>query len=172
MKVFKHIVDRLQAIFPPNRIMLFLAAPITAGSAWVSAWITTHVPGVQLPTGLIAGVVGAATLIAITLIYKWFDQWQKGEPIHVEDDLDQAIDEFLRDPESAKALAQLHPELFAINLDPLVSVGHAIEQLRGQVAQGSLTNENVAAALQGIGETLDEFVNRQHAASVAAPSST
>ena len=105
------IGDRLQAIFPPNRVMLIVAPTTTAASLWLSAWLTAHVPGVELPAGVIAGAMGVVGLIAVTLFYKWFDQWQKGESIDPEADIQEALTGMIEDPETARIIAHYHPEL-------------------------------------------------------------
>ncbi len=125
------LVDKFQATFPPNRLMIALAGPITAASVWLSAWTTAHIPGVELPVGIVAGAIGAAALITITLIYKWFDQWQRHEHVDFGGDLDLALEEFLDNPEAHAAFIDQHPDLFA---DLMVGAG-------GTVAPVSSTEE-------------------------------
>lgn len=112
MKFLNLIIDKLQATFPPNRIAILLAGPIVAASAWISAFVATNVPGVELPVGIIAGIIGAAVLIVVTLLYKWFDQWQRGEMPDFEGDLELALEEFLTNPEARDSFIANHPELF------------------------------------------------------------
>lgn len=99
-KIIGAVGDQLQALFPPNRVMILLAAPITAASIWISALVAAHVPGVEVPSGVIAGVMGAAALITIRLIDRWFDQWQKNEPLTIDGDLREALEELEHAPAS------------------------------------------------------------------------
>jgi hypothetical protein len=137
------IGDRLQAIFPPNRLMLVLAGPITAGSIWLSAWITANVPGVTLPVGVIAGAMGVVGLIVVTLIYKWFDQWQAGEPLTFDKDLEQALAEL---EETTTAFLAEH--------GAMQQVGTALQGLHDGIAKGSVNEAEIAA---GVSEILDSI---------------
>lgn len=112
MKFLNLIIDKLQATFPPNRIAILLAGPIVAAAAWTSALVSANIPGIELPVGVVAGVMGSAVLIVVTLLYKWFDQWQKGETPDFEGDLELALEEFLSNPEARAAFIANHPELF------------------------------------------------------------
>ena len=141
------IGDRLQAIFPPNRIMLALAGPITAGSIWLSAWITANVPGVTLPVGVIAGAMGLVGLIVVTLIYKWFDQWQKGEPLTVDEDLNQALDE----------LDQATTMFFSAH-GTVQGVGAALSELHERISKGSINEAEIAHGVAGILDVIGQFV--------------
>lgn len=118
MRLVNLIIDKLQATFPPNRIAILLAAPIVAAAAWTSAFVAANVPGVELPVGVVAGVMGSAVLIVVTLLYKWFDQWQKGETPDFEGDLELALEEFLSNPEARAAFITNHPELFDAPVAP------------------------------------------------------
>lgn len=149
--------DRLQAIFPPNRVMLLLAGPITGGSLWLSAWLTANVPGVALPAGVIAGAMGLVGLIVVTLIYKWFDQWQKGEPLTFEEDLNHALDE----------LDQATTAFFAAH-GTVQGVGAALEDLHERISKGSINEAEVAHGVAGILDVIGQFVN-DHAVEPAAP---
>jgi hypothetical protein len=170
VKLLNALIDKFQATFPPNRIVILLTPYVfVPTSAGIAGWITVHFPGLDVPQGAVLGVMGAAALAALTLWYKWLDHWQVREPINVEDDLDQALNQFLADPEAMKALAQLHPELFALDLDPLADVAHRIENLRTKVAGAG--QEHLAAELLGLGQDLGKFVDARQAA-VAADSST
>lgn len=139
--------DRLQATFPPNRIMLILAAPIVAASAWISAVVTANVPGVDLPIGIVAGVVGAAVLIAITLIYKWFDQWQAGEPIDINHDLEHAYDEIVESQSAIDAL-----------LGATHGFGQALAELRSRVVDGMVNPAEIADELEAIGVAVNQVI--------------
>lgn len=153
------IGDRLQAIFPPNRVMLVLAGPITAASLWLSAWLTANVPGVALPAGVIAGAMGLVGLIVVTLIYKWFDQWQKGEPLTVDEDLNQALDE----------LDQATTMFFAAH-GTVQGVGAALEDLHERISKGSINEAEVASGVAGILDVIGQFVETHSVdADVAEP---
>lgn len=142
------IGDRLQAIFPPNRVMLVLAGPITAASLWLSAWLTANVPGVALPAGVIAGAMGLVGLIVVTLIYKWFDQWQKGEPLAFEEDLNHALDE----------LDQATTAFFSAH-GTVQGVGAALEELHERISKGSINEAEVAHSVAGILDVIGQFVD-------------
>jgi len=118
VKLLNLIIDKLQATFPPNRIMLLLAGPIVAASAWTSALVSANIPGVELPVGIVAGIIGGAVLIAITLIYKWFDQWQRGEAIDFGADLEEVVEQFVAelqtDPEARRELLEHVRELASV----------------------------------------------------------
>lgn len=144
MKFLSPIIDRLQAVFPPNRVMLLLAAPIVAASAWISGVVSTNIPGVELPVGVVAGIIGAAVLIAVTLIYKWFDQWQKGEPVHIGTDLENAFDEVVAGHQAIDTLLG-HAE----------GVGKALEDLHQRVTTATINDTEIAAELKAIGSSLD-----------------
>jgi hypothetical protein len=145
------LIDKLQATFPPNRIMLWLAGPIVALSAWISALVTTNVPGVTLPTGIVAGVIGAAALITISLLYKWFDHWQEGERIDYQTDVETAVGQLADTPEA---------EAFYTALGTMQGVGAALADLRArldapgdQMFDGDISNE-----LAPIGDLITNFL--------------
>lgn len=146
------IGDRLQALFPPNRIMLVLAGPITAGSLWLSAWLTANVPGVGLPAGVIAGAMGLVGLIVVTLIYKWFDQWQKGEPLTIDEDLNQALDE----------LDQATTMFFSAH-GTVQGVGAALTELHDRISKGSINEAEIASGVAGILDVIGQFVDENPA---------
>jgi len=115
-KLLNRIIDKLQATFPPNRIVVLLT-PILfmplAGS--VTAWTATHFPGLALSEGIVIGLAGAAALAALTLAYKWLDQWQRGETIDFGADFGEVVDQFVAelqtDPEARRELLEHVPEL-------------------------------------------------------------
>jgi hypothetical protein len=161
------IVDKFQAIFPPNRLMLILAGPITAASIWLSAWITTHVPGAELPVGVVAGAIGAAALITITLIYKWFDQWQKGEPIPYDADLEAALAE-LSDSPDVQEFFRAHGTIQAI--------AQALEDLRTRIEEGKVNEADIHSAIASLVAVAGTFLQEhpieqqvQPVPAVAAP---
>lgn len=147
------IGDRLQALFPPNRVAILLAGPIVAAAAWTSAVITGNIPGVKVPTGIIAGVMGAAVLIVIRLLDRWFDQWQKGEPIDVGGDLDGILDSLAESPEADnlyEALGTMH------------AVSDALLHLEGKIGNGTVNEAEIAATLSSVngvvGGLLDKHI--------------
>jgi hypothetical protein len=87
--MFNALIDRFQAKFPPNRLAalamgLLLPTVIVPASAFVTAWVPAHFPGLpaftsgQLTLFALAG--GAAAISAgITAGYKFIDGWQKDE---------------------------------------------------------------------------------------------
>lgn len=141
------IGDRLQALFPPNRIMLVVAPTTTAASLWLSAWLTAHVPGVELPAGVIAGAMGVVGLIAVTLFYKWFDQWQKGEPVDFSEDLDQALAE----------LEQTTTMFFSAH-GTVQGVGAALEDLHDRISKGTINEAEIASGVSGILDVIGQFI--------------
>lgn len=151
------IGDRLQALFPPNRVMLVVAPTTTAASLWLSAWLTAHVPGVELPAGVIAGAMGVVGLIAVTLFYKWFDQWQKGEPVDFSEDLDQALAE----------LEQTTTMFFSAH-GTVQGVGAALEDLHERISKGSINEAEVASGIAGILDVIGQFVG-DHAVEAPEP---
>lgn len=150
MRLLNRIIDKLQEAFPPNRIMLWLAGPIVAASAWISAVVTAHVPGVELPVGIVAGVIGAAVLIAITLIYKWFDQWQLGEQINFEADTEAALEEFIDGPEV---------QGFFEALAALTGVGQELADLRNRVGEGTVNDQQIMSLLGETGDAIAQFLH-------------
>lgn len=145
MKLLHRIIDKLQATFPPNRIMLLLAGPIVAASAWFSGLVTANIPGVELPVAVVAGVIGGAVLIAITLIYKWFDQWQRGEPIDFGGDIE-------------AALAEGGEELLA-SRDALTGVGQELADLRNRVTAGTINDQQISHQLGLLGDAIGQFLH-------------
>jgi len=174
VKLLNRIVDKLQATFPPNRIVVTLTPIVfVPAAASASGWVAEHFPGVDVPAGGVLGLMGAGALAALTLAYKWVDGWQKGEHLNVENDLEDALAEFLADPDAAKALANLHPELLAelVDLSPLADVGRALATTAERVGAGELSNPDAASAITGLEETLRAFV-AQHSQPVVAPASS
>lgn len=146
-KYLSPVIDRLQAAFPPNRLMLILAGPIVAAAAWTSGFITANVPGVELPTGIVAGFMGAAVLIAVTLIYKWFDQWQAGEGFDLSPDLEAALDE----------LANSHEVLERL-VGPSGGIQKVLARLRERVVESTVNPAELAEELEDIAGIVDEIL--------------
>jgi hypothetical protein len=153
VKLLSPIIDRIQAAFPPNRVCILLAAPIVAASAWISGFVSANIPGVTLPTGVIAGIIGAACLVAVTLIYKWFDQWQKGEPIHVDTDLLRAYEEMLDG--NSQTINQL--------LGAHGGVRELLEILRGRVADSKINPAEIVEELEHISAAINEVLDSHEA---------
>lgn len=143
------IGDKVQAAFPPNRVAILLAGPITAASVWVAGFLSTNIPGLNLPVGVIAGIMGAAALITVRLIDRWFDQWQKGEPIDVDGDLDLALDELTDSPE-------LH-DLYAA-LGTMQVVEETLADLKGRIHAGTVNEAQVANSIESIGAVVNGFL--------------
>lgn len=156
-RLISTIGDRLQALFPPNRVMLVVAPTVTAASLWLSAWLTAHVPGVELPAGVIAGAMGVVGLIAVTLFYKWFDQWQKGEPLTVDEDLNQALEE----------LDQATAMFFSAH-GTVQGVGAALTELHDRISKGSINEAEIAHGVAGILDVIGQFVEDVPAGAVPA----
>jgi predicted dithiol-disulfide oxidoreductase (DUF899 family) len=70
-------IDKLQATFPPNRIVVILTPLIFAPAAgFVCAYVAKKVPGAQLDSTEVTVVfVGGATA-AVVKAYRWLDGWQ------------------------------------------------------------------------------------------------
>jgi hypothetical protein len=126
--------------------MLVVAPTTTAASLWLSAWLTAHVPGVELPAGVIAGAMGVVGLIAVTLFYKWFDQWQKGEPVDFSEDLDQALTE----------LEQTTTAFFSAH-GTVQGVGTALEDLHERISKGTINEAEIASGVAGILDVIGRF---------------
>lgn len=151
--LLNRIIDRFQETFPPNRIVILLT-PIAfipvAGT--VTAWTAVHFPGLELSEGLVIGLASAAALGAFSLAYKWLDQWQRGEPIHAEADIDRAIGEVVDSPEVQRALqAAGELEVVHANLEDLrLKLGEDRVNLHQVIAQlGSITDE-ISGFLHGL----------------------
>lgn len=81
--MLESIWDGFKAKFPPNRafgVVMTLLTPLLAlASAYLSALVARHLPGVHLTAAEIFGafVTGAGLVLApaITFLYKWFSGW-------------------------------------------------------------------------------------------------
>ena len=73
-------IDKLQATFPPNRIVVLLTPLVFAPAAgFVCAYVAKKIPGVHLDSGDVTAVfIGGATA-AVVKAYKWLDRWQASE---------------------------------------------------------------------------------------------
>lgn len=159
-RLIGYIGDRLQAAFPPNRLAILLAGPITAASVWVSGTVASNVPGVNLPVGVVAGVMGAAALITIRLLDRWFDQWQKGEPINVDGDLENALDELADGPE-------IHA--FYAALGTMQVVDEALTDLHGRIVGGTINEAEIAKSIDSLGGVVVGFLKQHLAEEEHAP---
>jgi hypothetical protein len=137
-------IDKLQATFPPNRVAILLAAPITAAAAWISATIAANVPGVELPVGVIAAVMLLGALIVVRLLDKWFDQWQAGEPIDVGKDLEAAFEEIVDGHQQIDRLT-----------GTAAGVKAAVRDLHDRLSRGEINEAQVVDELKGIFGALD-----------------
>lgn len=165
MKSINRIVDALQATFPPNRVVLLLGGLITALSSTISAWIAAHFPGLNLGAPEIAGVLAAAALITMRLFDRWLNQWQKGEPIHVERDLDTAINALVDDPEVQHAL-EAAGTLEAVH----TSLEHLRLMLEQEKSDGNMVAPDpIAAQLAAIGDEISGFLHGHPPEDAAAP---
>jgi len=143
------IIDKVQATFPPNRVVILLAGLITAVSSTASAWLAAHFPGLNLGTVEIAGVLGAAALITIRLLDRWIDQWQHHENINVQADLEGQLDGFVDSPEA---------QAFFVALGTFHGLGEALATLRSKVETGDLSYEELAQELGHFGQVISEFI--------------
>lgn len=150
MKFLSPFIDRLQALFPPNRVAILLAAPIAAAAAWTSATIAAHVPGVELPVGVVSAVMLICVLVVVRLIDKWFDQWQAGESIDVSADLESAFEEIVSGHQQIDHL-----------LGTAAGIGTAIEELHDRVEKGQVSEEELTAELEDIAGAVAAAL-RQH----------
>lgn len=74
------IIDKLQATFPVNRIVVLLTPVFVAISGWLSTWAAQNLPGIPpLDSDWLTGIFVAGALSAATAAYKWIDGWQKHE---------------------------------------------------------------------------------------------
>jgi len=150
VKFLSPIIDKLQATFTPNRNAILLAVPINAAAVWISAWVTAHVPGVELPVGVVAGAMGSTLIIVNTLLYKWFDQWQKGEPITVDGDVEALIDELANAPEIAA---------FFEALGTFDGVAGMLAQVRSRIDEGTINEAEVNDELATVLAVVEGFLN-------------
>jgi hypothetical protein len=158
VKLLNPFLDKLQALFPPNRVAILLAAPITAAAAWLSGLVTANIPGVELPPGVIAGVMFVCVLIVVRLLDKWFDQWQAGEPLDVGKDLEAAFEEIVDGHQQIDHL-----------LGTTAGVGTAIEGLHDRLVKGQINEAEVADELAAIAGTTAATLRRHIPADQAEP---
>ena len=74
------LLDKLQATFPPNRVVVLLTPLVFAPAAgYISAQVAKTIPGVQLDSAEIMGIFIAGGTAAVVKAYKWLDGWQAAE---------------------------------------------------------------------------------------------
>lgn len=82
-------IDKLQATFPPNRIVVLLTPLVFVPAAGaVSAWVAEHFPGISLSEEAVIGFAVAGALSALTAAYKWLDGWQQHERMKADPEMD------------------------------------------------------------------------------------
>lgn len=81
MSYLSILIDKVQAAFPVNRVVVLLTPLVfVPASAWVSAYVAEHFPGLpQFSSGQVTAVAVSGAVIAGTAAYKWIDGWQKHE---------------------------------------------------------------------------------------------
>lgn len=165
-RLLNQYIDKLQATFPVNRIVVLLT-PIVfiPASAAVTGWVALHFPGLVIPEGLVVGLSGAAALGALTLAYKWLDQWQHGENIATQADLEAALGEFTDSPDVE--------DLFSA-LGSLEGIGAALSDLRvrldspgDQIPDDQISGE-LAPIIDTIGAVLHDHATKRPPAVNAA----
>jgi hypothetical protein len=73
-------IDKLQTTFPPNRVVLLLAAPIGVAAGAVNAWVAVKFPGLpRFSDGQVTAFAITGFVSIVTLAYKYVDGWQKAE---------------------------------------------------------------------------------------------
>lgn len=130
MKLLNPIIDKLQATFPPNRVAILLAGVITAVSGSIAAWLAAHFPGLNFGSVEIAGVLGAAVIITVRLLDRWFDRWQAKEEVDYGDDIQIALDELAGTPYPPSA------DGAAVALGTLEGVEQMILEIQNRIAGG------------------------------------
>lgn len=144
------IIDKLQELFPPNRIAIILAGTITAVSGSIAAWLAAHFPGLNFGALEIAGVLTGAVLITVRLLDRWFDRWQEGERVDYQADVGMALEELADTPDAQR---------FFDSLGALHGFGDALEQLRTKLAAGStMSLGEVVTELEHIGVAVDRYI--------------
>lgn len=81
MNILNEIIDKLQELFPVNRIVALLTPLVFVPiAAWVAGLVADHFPGLPpLTSAQVLAVMVSAAVSAIGLAYKWLDGWQKHE---------------------------------------------------------------------------------------------
>lgn len=154
------IGDRVQALFPPNRVAILLSGVITALSGSIAAWLAAHAPGLEFGQLEIAGVLGAAVIITVRLLDRWFDQWQKGEPVNYQADFDQALEELANSPEA---------HVFYEALGTMHGVGDSLADLRARIEAGTVNEAEIANGLAAIHDVVARWLHEHTELEQQAP---
>lgn len=78
--LFSRGIDYLQEQFPPNRVVLLLAAPIGIAAGAVNAWVAVKFPGLpRFSDGQVAAFAVTGFVSIVALAYKYVDGWQYHE---------------------------------------------------------------------------------------------
>lgn len=145
------IGNKIQTALPPNRVCILLAGPITAASLWLSAWVTSHVPGTTLPSSAVAGGMFLVTGSVVALLYQWYDGWKRGESIDITGELSNMLDE-------------VETKFFS-SLGAHEAVKHALADLHGKISRGEVNEAQVAHSIEALHGVVDEFL-AEHAPEV------
>lgn len=78
-KLGNTLIDKLQATFPPNRIVALLSAPVAVGVAAGAAWVAAKFPGLDLDSTQITAIALGALGAVVAAAYKYLDGWQAYE---------------------------------------------------------------------------------------------
>lgn len=79
-KALDKVLDYLQGVFPPNRVVALLTAPVAAGVAVGTAWVAQHFPGLPaFDSAQLTAFALAGAAAVVTAAYKWIDGWQRHE---------------------------------------------------------------------------------------------
>lgn len=78
--IVNQFIDRLQAAFPVNRIVVILTPAFAAASGWLATFAADNLPGgLQISGDWLTGIFISGAAAAIVAAYKWIDGWQKHE---------------------------------------------------------------------------------------------
>lgn len=155
MKLLNPIIDKLQAALPPNRVAILLAGLITAVSGSIAAWLAAHFPGLNFGSAEIAGVLGAAVIVTVRLLDRWFDRWQAKEQTDYGDDIQVALDELAGASEV---------QAFLEALGTFDRIGQAIAQVRDRIGEGSINEAEIDQELATLAVIVDGFLRENRGA--------
>ncbi len=147
--MLNRIIDWFQATFPPNRIAIALAGIITAVSGSIAAWLAAHFPGLNFGAAEIAGVLGAALLITLRLLDRWFDRWQAKEEIDYGDDIQVALDELAESPEA---------RAFFEALGTFDGIGKMVAEVRARIDGGTINEAEIDNELATVLAVVEGFL--------------
>lgn len=150
MKLLNPIIDKLQELFPPNRVAILLAGVITAVSGSIAAWTAAHFPGLGLGQIEIAGVLGAAVIITVRLLDRWFDRWQKGEEVDYQADVEAAIEELGQTPEI---------QAFFEAVGTFDGLGKMIAGIRARIDEGTINEAQIDEELLTVLAVIEGFLS-------------